>query len=375
MKIQVQQGDLVRSLGAVANVVSSKTTLPILSTILFETSGKELTLAATDLDVSVMTRVSEVEIQQPGKVAIPAAKFVPFVRALSAQPVLLEGTGDKVKVRCGKARLEEPCMSPEDFPSLPKLKESTSFQISGQQLGEMIDATLYATSRDETRPALQGVLWELTAQKQLTMVATDGHRLARIRRLLDSKPPEARRFIASAAGLSHVLRLCEGVPSVTVYLSEHQLSFALGPTVVHTRLVEGAFPNYEQVIPKNNERRVVADREALAETVRRVKISADRVTNQVRFLVAPGSLTLTASGTEGSMAEDEVAIEYKGDPVAIGFNHAYVEDILKHLHTENVVMAMDRPDSAAIFVPGEDVTSEPTGSDDLCLLMPLRLND
>ncbi len=374
MKIQVQQGDLARSLGAVASVVSTRATLPILSTILFEANGKELTLAATDLDVSIVTRVSEVQVEKAGRVAVPAGKFVPFVRALGTQPLTVEATGDKIRVRSGKARLEEPCMSPEDFPALPKVKDAPSFTISGQLLAEMIDATIYATSRDETRPALQGVLWEIAA-KGFSMVATDGHRLSRIRRQLDSKVPDARKFIASSPGLGHVMRLCEGVPTVTVYLGEHQLSFELGPTLVHTRLVEGAFPNYEQVIPRNNERRVICDRVLLAETVRRVKISADRVTNQIRFGIAPGAITLSAAGTEGSLAEDELAVEYAGDPLAIGFNHAYVEDILKHMRTEHVLMAVDRPDAAAIFVPGEDLKTEPSGCDDLCLLMPLRLND
>jgi len=162
---------------------------------------------------------------------------------------------------------------------------------------------------------------------------------------------------------------------VKVDLGEHQLSFELGLSTLHTRLVEGSFPNYEQVIPKNNERRVLADRDGLSEGIRRVKISADRVTNQVRLKVGDNVLTLSASGTEGSRAEDELAVEYGGDELSIGFNHTYIEDILKHLTGENVVMALDRPDSAAIFLATEDPTTDPAQSPDLCLLMPLRLNE
>ena len=374
MKIQVQQSDLGRALGAVANVVSSKTTLPILSTILFDTNGGKLTLAATDLDVSVVTTVTEVEIETKGQAAVPAAKFVAFVRTLGNDPVTIEADGERVHLRSGKAKLQEPCMAPEDFPSLPKIEEGGGFSIPGATLVDMIRTTIYATSRDETRPALQGVLWELDGNS-FTMVATDGHRLARIRRQLDLGGVENRKLIASSAGLQQVMRLAESIEMVKVHLGEHQLSFELGQTTIHTRLVEGSFPNYEQVIPKNNERRVICDRESLGEGIRRVKISADRVTNQIRFAVDGNALTLSASGTEGSRAEDELSVEYGGEEISIGFNHNYVEDILKHLATENVIIALDRSDSAAIFLPGEDTSLAVDESEDLCLLMPLRLND
>jgi DNA polymerase-3 subunit beta len=374
VKIQVQQSELARALGAVANVVSSKATLPILSTILFDVQKKELTLAATDLDVSVVTRVDEVDVQSEGRAAIPAAKFVPFVRTLVSSPVTLEVDREHVVVQSGKARLEEPCMDPEDFPTLPKVEDSQSFKVEGSLLVEMIRTCIYATSRDETRPALQGVFWEL-GDDHFTMVATDGHRLSRVRRTAKIPQKLSRKLIASSGGLQQVMRIAETVDEVTIYLGEHQLSFEMGPTTIHTRLVEGSFPNYEQVLPKNNERKIVCDRETLGDGIRRVKVSADRVTNQIRLTVSGKSMKLSASGTEGSHAEDEVPVEYSGDDISIGFNYGYVEDILKHFKTENLLIALDRPDSAAIFLPGDDGKSEILESDDLCLLMPLRLND
>jgi len=144
---------------------------------------------------------------------------------------------------------------------------------------------------------------------------------------------------------------------------------------VHTRLVEGMFPNYQQVLPKANKNRLVCDRATLAERVRRVKISADRVTSQIRFELEGPTMMISAKGTEGSEAEDELAVEYSGDPLRIGFNHNYVEDVLRHMASENVVVALDRPDSAAIFVPGDGEVKDVLDCDDLCLLMPLRLND
>lgn len=373
MKIQLNQPDLARALGAVANVVSNKTTLPILSTILFDAQDDGLTLAATDLDVSVVTKLREVQAGKPGRSAVPAAKLVAFVRTLGPDPVTLESKGEKVTVRAGKARLEEPCMAPEDFPALPKVGGS-SFELPAATLVDMIRNTIYAISRDETRPALQGILWELQPDA-FTMVATDGHRLSRVRRELKTGVKEAHKLIASSAGLQQVVRLADDSGSVKVHIGEHQLSFEMGDTIVHTRLVEGMFPNYEQVIPKGNDKRMVCDRETLGERIRRVKITADRVTNQVRFELQDDRLGLSASGTEGSRAEDELAVEYKGEPMVIGFNHNYVEDVLKHMGGENLVLCLDRPDSAAIFLPGEDATRGIAEADDLCLLMPLRLND
>ena len=374
MKVKVQQSELVRGLSAVANVVSSKTTLPILSTILFDAEEDGLTLAATDLDVSVVTHIHGVESGKKGKTAVPAAKFVPFVRSLGPDAVDLNSGNEKIQVGSGRARFEEATMDPGDFPPLPKLTQDTSFEVEGGALAEMIRNTIYAISRDETRPALQGVLWELGGDS-FTMVATDGHRLTRTRRKVDLGLSSPRKLIASSAGLQQVLRLIEDEETVKVYVGDTQLSFEIGDTVVHTRLVEGTFPNYEQVIPADNRNQVLCDRQTLADRVRRVKISADRVTNQIRFELEKDSMNLTASGTEGSRAEDQLNVEYDGDPLLIGFNHNYVEDVLKHLDSENVLIALDRSDTAAIFVPADGPMDDVRTSDDLCLLMPLRLND
>lgn len=374
MKIQVQQSDLVRALSAVASVVSNKTTLPILSTILFDADGEELTLAATDLDVSVVTRIGGVKVGKAGRIAVPASRFVAFARTLGPEKVEIKATGEKVTIGAGRARFDESLMSADEFPALPKVADDQSFEIDSDTLCEMISSTIYAISRDETRPALQGVLWELRPGA-FTMVATDGHRLARVRRAVDLPVKSEWKIIASSAGLQQVLRLAEGTDTVKIFLGEHQLSFEVGPTTVHTRLVEGMFPTYEQVIPKSNSQRAICDRQTLADRIRRVKISADRVTNQVRFELQKDSLGLSASGTEGSHAEDELKVEYGGEPLIIGFNHNYVEDVLKHMASENVVIALEKPDSAAIFLPGENPSAGVDESDDLCLLMPLRLND
>jgi DNA polymerase-3 subunit beta len=374
LKIQVQQSELVRALVAVASVVSNKTTLPILSTILFDAEGDSLTLAATDLDVSVVTRMDGVKVGKAGRIAVPASKFVAFSRTLGPESVDVNSTAEKVTVKSGKARFEESLMAADEFPNLPKIVDDQSFEIASEILCEMIKSTIYAISRDETRPALQGVLWELRPGA-FTMVATDGHRLSRVRRAVDLPVKGERQFIASSAGLQQVLRLAEGTETVKVFMGEHQLSFEIGGTTVHTRLVEGIFPAYQQVIPKSNSHRAICDRQTLADRIRRVKISADRVTNQVRFELEEDSLGLSASGTEGSRAEDELKVEYGGEPLVIGFNHNYVEDVLKHMATENVVIALERSDAAAIFLPGENPSAGIDESDDLCLLMPLRLND
>lgn len=374
MKIQVQQSELARALTAVASVVSNKTTLPILSTILFDADGDAMVLAATDLDVSVVTRIEGVKVAKAGRIAVPASRFVAFTRSLGPDKVDVKATAEKVTVSAGKARFEESLMAADEFPALPKVSDDEAFTVDSAVLCDMIRSTIYAISRDETRPALQGVLWELSPGS-FTMVATDGHRLARVRRAVNLPVKGERKIIASSAGLQQVLRLAEGSETVKVFLGEHQLSFEIGETTVHTRLVDGMFPAYEQVIPKDNSQRAVCDRQTLADRIRRVKISADRVTNQVRFELEQDSLGLSASGTEGSHAEDELKVEYGGEPLVIGFNHNYVEDVLKHMATENVVIALERSDAAAIFLPGEDASAGIDESDDLCLLMPLRLND
>ena len=369
MKFTIQQEDLQKALGIVANVVPGKTTMPILTCVLLEAEDDKLTVSATNLDMSVVTGSGNVNVKDSGRIAVPAVKFVSFVRSLSSGEVEITEKDGRVSVVSGKASLSESSMNAEEFPALPTLDADKGMEVETGDLVGMIKSTAYAVSRDETRPALLGILWELKPTS-LTMVATDAHRLARIVRKTDWGIKDLTSLITDTQGLLQFARLAEGVEKAEVFFTDNQLSFRIGETVLHTRLLEGPFPDYTAVIPKSNNMTMTIDREAFMNAVRRVSITADRVTSQIRLGIEDGRLELSSTGTDGSRAEDELPIAYDGDAMEIGFNYNYLLDVLKNIDTDSVQMFIKDPQSAALVAPvgtGEDE------GDLLCLLMPLRL--
>lgn len=369
MKFTIQQEDLQKALGLVASVVPGKTTMPILTCVLIEADAERLTVSATNLDMSVTTGTGNVDVKEPGRIAVPATKFVSFVRSLSSGEVSVKEKDGRVSVVSGKASLSESSMNADEFPALPELASGKGFEVETADLTHMIKSTAYAVSRDETRPALMGILWELKPTA-LTMVATDAHRLARIDHKSDWGIKDVHTLITDTQGLLQFARLAEGVEKCEVHFTDNQLSFRLGDTVLHTRLLEGPFPDYTAVIPKSNNLTMNVDREAFMSAVRRVSITADRVTSQIRLGIESNRLELTATGTDGSRAEDELPVSYDGEAMEIGFNYTYLLDVLKNIESDTVQLSMKDPQSAALISPADGGK----GDDLLCLLMPLRLN-
>ena len=376
MKFEIQQEDLQKALDVIANVVPAKTTLPILTCVLMEVADGRLTLSATNLDVSITTSTNQVEIKDPGKVALPAVKFVPFVRSLRSGTVKIAQTGEQISLVSGKSRLTENTMNVEEYPKLKALAAKDGLDVEAAVLIDMINETSYSVSRDETRPALMGILWEVRPDS-LTLVATDAHRLARSSRQLSWTVPGNRDMIVDTAGLRHLPRVAAGMKddeaasgNITVFMGENQLSFRSGPTVLHTRLLEGPFPDYNAVIPKDNDKDITVDKADFAQAIRRVAITADRITSQIKLGIESGRMELAARGTEGSQSEDEIPVGYEGDAMEIGFNYNYLQDILKNIKSESVILSLRDPQSAALIKPVDEDGAE-TGV--LCLLMPLRL--
>lgn len=373
MKFEIQQEVLQKSLDLVSGIVPSKTTLPILRCILVEAGQDDLRFSVTNLDVSMVTSVTDVSVAESGKAAITSDKLTSFVRSLAPGNVVFSVEDNKLKISSGKASCEVPCNNPEEYPSLPVLDDRHTLKVSGDVLGDMIAETSYAVSRDETRPALMGVLWDVSGDG-LTMVATDAHRLSRSGRSLTWGRTEARQMIVDTTGLRQLARVIahgEQGDEVIIFPGDNQLSFQAGSTVLHARLMEGPFPDYNAVIPKSNDKLVTVDREGLAQAVRRVSILADRMTNQIRVNLAQNSMTLSARAADGGHAEDELTVSYDGEDMEIGFNFTYLLDVLKNIRTETVQLSLRDNTSAALLVPVDE--SGAASETLLCLLMPLRL--
>ena len=377
MKFVIQQEELQKALDVIANVVPSKTTLPILTCVLIEAQDGRLKLSATNLDISITTSTDQVEIKDEGRVALPGIRFIPYVRNLRPGPVTVVQTGEQIRIESGKgSKLTENTMNVEEYPALKALEEKDGLDIEAGMLIDMINETQYSVSRDETRPALMGILWELR-DDSLTLVATDAHRLARSTRSMGWTFSGEKNVIVDTAGLRQLPRIVaaqkddeDASGNITVFMGSNQLSFRAGDSVLHTRLLEGPFPDYNAVIPKDNDKDVTIDKADFMQSIRRVSISADRITSQIKLGIESGRMELSAKGTDGTQAEDEIPIGYEGDAMEIGFNYGYLQDILKNIRTDSVTLSLRDAANAALIRPVAEDGSE-TGV--LCLLMPLRL--
>lgn len=369
MKITVDQKDLLRSLQGIAAVVPTKTSLPILSTFLMETKGDgKVTFTANDLDVS-LTNTLSCETSGHGSVAVPGKKFFEIARSLPEDKVVVETEGDRISIKCRRSRFKMTGKSAEEFPKLPSQKPVVSFSITAATLDEMINKTSYAVSTDLTRPSLCGVLWEIK-KGALGMVATDGHRLAKVE-LPGVATGDDKDVIVSPKALNIYRSLAAGLESVSVSLAENHITFDLGDSVIYSRLLEGPFPDYNQVMPKKNTRKMKVSRDELTDACRRVAILSSAITHQVKLVVEDDRLTLSVKTPDVGEAVEEVTCAYDSPKMEIGYNARYLLDILRTMGGGDVTFLLDRNDNAGVVVPEAqdgDMKHE-------CLLMPLRLSD
>jgi DNA polymerase-3 subunit beta len=244
------------------------------------------------------------------------------------------------------------------------------FTVAAESLNQMIDRVLHAASKDLSRLALTGVLWEFEKTK-FGMVATDGHRLAKTVRSEKVPAGDVKEVIVPAKALEQLQRLTPDDGNVRVSVNPSYIMFDLGTTFVHSRLLEGPFPNYRPVIPAGNSHKLTVERDTLAHATRRVAILSNTLTHQIRFGLRPDAISLSVSTPDLGEAQEDVVAAYNGPEMDIGFNATYLLDILKSTTSQDVEFSIDRPDNATIIRPAQPQE----GEDFFCLLMPLRLSD
>lgn len=369
MKVSVAQKVLTKKIQGISAVVPTKTSLPILSTFLMEVKKDKVYLTANDLDVS-LTTIIECEIDGEGTIAVPGRKFFEIARSLPDDMVEMKAEGEKLGVKCKRSRFRIVGKNAEEFPKLPEQKPLTSFDVKTGTIDGMIEKTIYAVSNDLTRPSLCGVLWEAKGGN-LTMVATDGHRLAKVDYEGDFKSLEDKEFIVSPKALNILRSLIDEKEEVKISLAENHITFDLGDSIIYSRLIEGPFPDYNQVIPKNNKKELVVNREELMDACRRVSILSSAITHQVKLSIASEVLTLSVNTPDVGEAVEELQCKFQGDPMEIGYNARYLLEILKTMETEDIAFLLDRSDNTGILVPVDDSRE----MQHQCLLMPLRLGD
>lgn len=370
MKFTITREHLQQGLAAVGASIPTRTTLPVLSNILLEADSDGVRMSGTDLDIAVSLQVAA-GVEEGGALTVPAKKLQELARELPEQPAKVATKGERLELVCGRASFRLNGMSRDEFPTFPAVDFAESWKIPGKILHALIRQTSFAVSTEESRPILNGVLWQLS-DHEMRMVATNGHRLARMG--VGVKSPGAPRvdLIVPPKALAQVERLFDTEDEVEVGRSENHLGFRKAGTEVFTRLIEGPYPNYEQVIPKDNDKLAIADKNALAQALRRMAVVASEQTHRVRLAFTSGMLRLSVETPDLGEAEEEVEVDYQGEPLEIGFNATYLLEVLRYMPGDDIRLAFRAPERAATIEP---VVKNGDELDYLCLVMPLRLLD
>lgn len=371
MRLTISREKLQEGLNAVAASIPGKTTLPVLANILVETTERGIKLSGTDLDIAVSTEVAA-DVDTPGAVTIPAKKLSEIARELPPAPVKIAAVGEqRITLECGRSRFKLLGLPRDEFPTFPSVRFDGSWRIKSGDLQKLISHTSFAVSTEESRPILNGVLWELRPDR-MSMVATNGHRLAKMTVPVsaDAAAP-SNDLIVPPKALEQVRRLFPAEEELEIGRGENHLGFRSPFTAVYTRLIEGPYPNYEQVIPKDNDRVAIADKGALISALKRMSVVASDQTHRIRLSFNSGMLKFSVQTPDLGEAQDELPIRFTGDQLDIGFNASYLLEILRYIPTDDVRITLKAPERAA--------TLEPEGWSDpatyLCLVMPLRLVD
>ena len=356
MEITVSKFELLRELTATQGVVERKTTIPILSNYLFEAAGDKLSLTATDLDLSLRTACSA-KVKKEGSCTIPARKLHDYVKLLPDADITIKLLENHwVSIRCGRSNTKMVGMARSNFPSLPQFPTAGVVKIPANVLRAMIAKTTFAIANEESRYTLNGALMVLKPES-ITLVATDGHRLAHIERTgekFDGVSGEMKTLIPKKA-MDEIKTLLDSTDVETIEFAkdESTLFFRIGPRLLTSRQLTGQFPNYEAVLPKDNNKSVTVNCEDLTGAIQRVAQFADERSRAVRMRVDKGELKLSASSTETGESEDSIEINYNGDSVTIGFNAQYLLDFLKATGSGEVRLEFKDAQSAGQLRPGE----------------------
>jgi DNA polymerase-3 subunit beta len=311
------------------------------------------------------------DVDAPGAITIPAKKLSEIARELPPAPVKIAAAGEqRVTLECGRSRFKLLGLPRDEFPSFPAVKFAESWRVKSGDLQRLISHTSFAVSTEESRPILNGVLWELRPER-MRMVATNGHRLAKMDLPITADGAPNGDLIVPPKALEQIRRLFPAEEELEIARGDNHLGFRSPFTAVYTRLIEGPYPNYEQVIPKDNDRVAVADKVALTSALKRMSVIASDQTHRIRLSFNSGLLRFSVQTPDLGEAQDELAVRYTGDQLDIGFNASYLLEVLRYMPTDEVKLTFKAPERAATIEP--EGATEPGSY--VCLVMPLRLMD
>jgi DNA polymerase-3 subunit beta len=376
MKLIVSKEEMQEKLANIQNIVEKKNTMPILSHFLLNAGKKGSHIIATDIETALKEPI-EANVEKEGKLCIPARKLFEIVREVEGD-VSFEVIDEQwLKVRAGASDFRLACMPAADFPAWPSALGGDDVEevaIDAPLLLEMIEKTIYSAGESDTRYTLNGLLFHVNpGNKTVTVVGTDGHRLAIIIKQTDAKVKGEKKIIVPRKAVSELRRFLPvdaekagDSPKVKISIGEKHLLFNVGNIEFLSRLIDGAYPSYENVIPASNDKKILIERDMFVKVLRRVSVMSKERANAIRVDLEDGKLVVSSSSPDLGEAKEDVAVDYKGDKVSLGFNARYVLDVLGAMTTDRVVFELQDPLSPVLV-------KEEGQEDYQCVIMPLRI--
>ncbi|HKB08341.1 MAG TPA: DNA polymerase III subunit beta, partial [Candidatus Polarisedimenticolia bacterium] len=359
---------LLRELEVMQGIVEKKSTIPILSNIVIDAQKGRLELLATDLEVGIRT-TCEAEVSKPGSVALSARRLFDIVRYLPDADVRLRSDeGTWTQITCQKARFRIVGLSRTDFPAMPEFDFAKGIVIDRPLLLDMISKVLFAITTDETRYQINGTLMILN-KKSLTMVATDGHRLAYVAGRLEKEASEEKiEVIVPRKAFQELSRIGTGESEVVFGQKDNHVFFKVGKTIMSSTIVPGKFPDFEKVIPEGNDKLLKMDSAALADVVRRVALLSSERSRAIKIALSKGSVEISSNNPEVGEAAESVDLEYTGGPLEVGFNAKYLLDFLQAMGPGTLILALKDEATQGLLRPvGQE------GRDYRYVVMPMRI--
>lgn len=371
MKLTIQKEEILKGLQRIQGVVEKKNTMPILSNMLLTAEDASIEIVATDLEIGLRGRYAA-KVEKPGSVTVSAKKMFEIVRELPAEEVQIAvEDGNWVRIISGQSQFKLVGLPKDEYPALPDVAEEGMIVIDGDTLRDMIKKTLYSVGENDARYVLNGLFVHMSPAKEglnIRMVGTDGHRLSMIDQVIDAKHKEESLIIPKKAMMELRRLLEEDAPKTELRLgfSKNHALFKRDGLVMVSKLIDGNYPNYLQVVPTKSTKKVKISKETLAHAVKRVSILSKEKTNAVKVQLDKDRLVLSTNNPEVGEASEELAVDYKGEAIAIGFNSRYLMDVLTALDRDIIALELNDPLSPCLI-------TEDGNANYKCVVMPMRV--
>lgn len=365
MDVKLSKDILLKGIQTVQNAVSQKSGLQVLANILFEASKDIIKLAATDLEIGIISKLNNTEILEEGAISIPAKKINDIVKELPNKEIHVSAKkNNQIVIKCDKSTFKIMGLPKDEFPKVPEISNKNVLTIPQKLLKSMLNLTSFAVSKDESRYILTGILFIVT-EKKLSLVATDGRRLAIVTKDIPKPCGFTKKVIVPVKAVSELLRILKDEGDIDVLFGENQMAFEIDDTILITRLIEGDYPNYEQVIPKSTQEKLKIGKENFYAAIKRASLFTTPDSQSIKLDILKNKIVVSKVSNDGGESREEMDCGYAGEDLTIGFNPGYLMDALKNISEEEIIFEFAGADKRGVI--------RAEGSDYIYIVLPVRV--